>query len=68
MVAECDSALTIPVPAISPLIVARSNEKVEVNSGAPLINPENANTTTLNTSALEALPNPGGDLTYPVFT
>src|ERR1022692_2695175 len=49
------------------LRVARSNENVEVNSEAPLINPENANTsTTLNTSALEDLPNPGGDLTYPL--
>ena len=49
------------------LKVARSNETVEVNSEAPLINPENANTsTTLNTSALEDLPNPGGDLTYPL--
>jgi hypothetical protein len=49
------------------LRVARSNEVVEVNSEAPLINPENANTsTTLNTSALENLPNPGGDLTYPL--
>ncbi|MGB8785911.1 MAG: carboxypeptidase-like regulatory domain-containing protein, partial [Terriglobales bacterium] len=49
------------------LRVARSNETVEVNSEAPLINPENANTsTTLNASALEDLPNPGGDLTYPL--
>ncbi|MGA8439366.1 MAG: carboxypeptidase-like regulatory domain-containing protein [Candidatus Sulfotelmatobacter sp.] len=49
------------------LRVARSNETVEVNSEAPLINPDNANTsTTLNTSALEDLPNPGGDLTYPL--
>ena len=49
------------------LRVARSNETVDVNSEAPLINPENANTsTTLNTSALEDLPNPGGDLTYPL--
>src|SRR3984957_7959934 len=49
------------------LRVARSNETVEVNNEAPLINPENANTsTTLNTSALEDLPNPGGDLTYPL--
>jgi hypothetical protein len=49
------------------LRVARSNETVEVNSEAPLISPENANTsTTLNTSALEDLPNPGGDLTYPL--
>ena len=49
------------------LKVARSNETVEVNSEAPLINPENANTsTTLNAPALEDLPNPGGDLTYPL--
>jgi Carboxypeptidase regulatory-like domain len=49
------------------LKVTRSNEIVEVNGEAPLINPENANTsTTLNTSALEDLPNPGGDLTYPL--
>ncbi|MGA7218258.1 MAG: carboxypeptidase-like regulatory domain-containing protein, partial [Candidatus Sulfotelmatobacter sp.] len=49
------------------LKVARSNEVVEVNSLAPLINPENANTsTTLNAPALENLPNPGGDLTYPL--
>jgi Carboxypeptidase regulatory-like domain len=49
------------------LKIARSDETVEVSSAAPLINPENANTsTTLNTSALENLPNPGGDLTYPL--
>jgi Carboxypeptidase regulatory-like domain len=49
------------------LKVARSNEAVEVNSEAPLINLENANTsTTLNAPALEDLPNPGGDLTYPL--
>jgi hypothetical protein len=49
------------------LSVARSRETVEVSSEAPLINPENANTsTTLNTQALEDLPNPGGDLTYPL--
>ena len=49
------------------LRVSRSNETVEVNGEAPLINPENANTsTTLNTPALEDLPNPGGDLTYPL--
>jgi len=47
--------------------VARSNEAVQVNSEAPLINPENANTsTTLNALALQDLPNPGGDLTYPL--
>ncbi len=49
------------------LKVARSNETVEVGSEAPLINLENANTsTTLNAPALEDLPNPGGDLTYPL--
>lgn len=49
------------------LKVARSNETVEVNSEAPLINPEDANTsTTLSAPALENLPNPGGDLTYPL--
>ncbi len=47
--------------------VARSRETVEVSSEAPIINPENANTsTTLNAPALEDLPNPGGDLTYPL--
>ena len=49
------------------LDVARSNETVEVNSEPPVINPANANTsTTLNAPALENLPNPGGDLTYPL--
>ena len=49
------------------LRVAHSNEMVEVNSEAPIINPENANTSiTLNTPALEDLPNPGGDMTYPL--
>jgi len=49
------------------LKVAHSNEVVEVSSEAPLINPSNANTsTTLDAPALEDLPNPGGDLTYPL--
>ena len=49
------------------LRIARSNEVVEVNSEAPLINPANANTsTTLSAPVLEDLPNPGGDLTYPL--
>src|SRR5580692_9703839 len=49
------------------LRVARSNQTVEVSSQAPIINPSNANTsTTLNAPALENLPNPGGDLTYPL--
>ena len=49
------------------LRVAHSNETVEVSSEAPIINPSNANTsTTLDASALEDLPNPGGDLTHPL--
>jgi hypothetical protein len=49
------------------LKVAHSIQSVEVNSEAPILNLENANTsTTLNTQALENLPNPGGDLTYPM--
>ena len=49
------------------LKVARSNETVEVSSELPVINPASANTsTTLNAPALENLPNPGGDLTYPL--
>src|ERR1700689_2251148 len=49
------------------LQVAHSNQTVEVSGIAPLINPENPNTSTnLNGPALENLPNPGGDLTYPL--
>ncbi|MFZ0640297.1 MAG: carboxypeptidase regulatory-like domain-containing protein [Candidatus Acidiferrales bacterium] len=49
------------------LNVAQSRQTVEVSGAAPLINPENANTSTnLNAPALENLPNPGGDLTYPL--
>ncbi len=49
------------------LNVARSNDVVEVNGAAPLINPADANTSTsLSAPALEDLPNPGGDLTYPL--
>jgi hypothetical protein len=49
------------------LKVAQSKQTVEVRSDAPLLNPENANTsTTLSSHALEDLPNPGGDLTYPL--
>lgn len=49
------------------LRVAQSKETVEVTSRAPIINPAEANTTTtLNATALENLPNPGGDLTYPL--
>ncbi len=49
------------------LKVAQSKVTVEVSSQAPLINPTEANTTTtLDAPALENLPNPGGDLTYPL--
>jgi hypothetical protein len=49
------------------LKVAKSQQTVEVNSEAPLIDSANANTSTnLNARALENLPNPGGDLTYPL--
>ncbi len=49
------------------LKVAQAKESIEVTSEAAVLNPENANTsTTLNAHALEDLPNPGGDLTYPL--
>src|SRR5271166_847599 len=49
------------------LKVAQANQTVEVTGGAPILNTANANTsTTLNAPALENLPNPGGDLTYPL--
>src|SRR6266700_2861604 len=47
--------------------VAQAKESIEVTSQAAILNPENANTsTTLNARMLENLPNPGGDLTYPL--
>jgi hypothetical protein len=49
------------------LKIAQSKQTVEIRSEAPILNTENANTfTTLNAHALEDLPNPGGDLTYPL--
>lgn len=49
------------------LKVAQSNQTVEVSGAPPVINPENANTSTnMDAPALENLPNPGGDLTYPL--
>jgi hypothetical protein len=49
------------------LKVAGAKQTIEVNGAAPLINVENANTSTnLSAAALENLPNPGGDLTYPL--
>jgi hypothetical protein len=47
--------------------VAQTKQSIEVTSEALVLNPWNANTsTTLNAPALEDLPNPGGDLTYPL--
>jgi hypothetical protein len=49
------------------LQVAQSQQTIEVSGEAPLINVQDANTsTTLSAPALENLPNPGGDLTYPL--
>src|SRR6202166_4875221 len=49
------------------LKVAKTKQTIEVTSEALVLNPWNANTsTTLNAPALEDLPNPGGDLTYPL--
>ena len=48
------------------LRVAATKEQVQVTGDAPLINVENPNTaTTLNAQAIDNLPNPGSDLTYP---
>jgi len=49
------------------LALAAAKSEVSVTTEAPLINPENPNTaTTLASEALENLPNPGGDMTYPL--
>src|SRR5580658_672382 len=49
------------------LKIASASETVVVHEQAPLINPENPNTaTSLTAHSLEDLPNPGGDLTYPL--
>lgn len=49
------------------LQVAHSEQSVVVSAEAPLINTANANTSsTLSAPALADLPNPGGDLTYPL--
>jgi len=49
------------------LKLAQSEQTVEISGQALLINPGDANTSTnLNAPALENLPNPGGDLTYPL--
>jgi hypothetical protein len=49
------------------LAVASARQAVVVSGDAPLVNTQNPNTsTTMNAKALENLPNPGGDLTYPL--
>ncbi len=49
------------------LTIASASATVLVQEEAPLINPDNPNTsTTLSARALEDLPNPGGDMTYPL--
>jgi hypothetical protein len=49
------------------LRVAQSKQTVNVNAEAPIINTSDPNTsTTLTAPALENLPNPGGDMTYPL--
>src|SRR5271169_344837 len=49
------------------LKIAQARENIEVNGEAVILSPENANTsTTLSAPALENLPNPGGDMTYPL--
>jgi len=49
------------------LQIAQSQQTVRVIGEAAILNPDDANTsTTLNAHALENLPNPGGDLTYPL--
>ncbi len=61
------SALGLKQTVDFTLKIAQSKQTVEVSSEAPILNPDNANTaTTLNARVLENLPNPGGDLTYPL--
>ena len=49
------------------LTVAAAKQSVMITGEAPLVNTANANTsTTMTAHALEDLPNPGGDLTYPL--
>ena len=49
------------------LQLAAAKGEIVVTTEAPLVNPENPNTaTTLSAPALENLPNPGGDMTYPL--
>src|SRR5713226_8006604 len=49
------------------LKIATASQHVTVTEDAPLINPQNPNTsTTLTSRVIESLPNPGGDMTYPI--
>jgi hypothetical protein len=49
------------------LNIASASETIVVQEQAPLLNPENPNTvTTLSARSIENLPNPGGDMTYPL--
>ncbi len=49
------------------LRLAQASQSIEVAGAAPIINPDNPNTSAnLSAPALEDLPNPGGDLTYPL--
>jgi len=49
------------------LNIATASQSILVQEQAALINPENPNTsTTLTARSIEDLPNPGGDMTYPL--
>jgi len=49
------------------LKIASTTQSILVQEGAPLVNTENPNTsTTLDARAIEDLPNPGDDMTYPL--
>ena len=49
------------------LNIASASQSILVQEQAPLINPGNPNTSTaLTARAIENLPNPGGDMTYPL--
>ena len=49
------------------LNIASATERILVQEQVPLINAENPNTsTTLTARSMENLPNPGGDMTYPL--
>src|ERR1700733_11662106 len=65
--ANVEAGLGLKQEADFVLKVSAAKQTVEVSGAAPLINPQNADTSTnLNAPALENLPNPGGDLTYPL--